>query len=94
MKKYLSENPLIDERSQIRTLMETVYQFYIDGNGENAEEIAGCFDEIDRYTKTLSFLERDAICCTVAELAVLQGHAAFLDGMQAGAQLVLELLGK
>lgn len=91
-KRYLSENPIINEMSGIETLMETLYQFYIEGGNRDNEKIKVCFQEIRQYTQILPFEEWDAVCTAVISLVAEQERVAFLDGLQVGAKLLLELM--
>ena len=91
LREYLSEHPVIRERSEVEPLMEVIYKFYIETNGPDDGKLKECFENIWQYTDSLPFSNRDAISCTVVELAAEQERKAFLDGLQAGAQFVLEL---
>ena len=93
LKAYLSEHPVISERAGIEPLMEVIYKFYIETNGPDDGKLRECFENIWQYTDSLPFSKRDAISRTIVELAAEQEREAFLDGLQAGAQLVLELTG-
>ena len=91
-KKYLSKNTIIGEMSGVETLMDTLYQFYMESGNQDDEKIKACFREIRHYTRDLSFEEGDAVCTSIITLLAEQERVAFLDGLQAGAQLLLELM--
>ena len=91
-KKYLSKNPIIGELSGVESLMDTLYQFYMESGNQDDEKIKACFREIRYYTRNLSFEEGDAVCTSIITLLAEQERVAFLDGLQVGAQLLLELM--
>ena len=93
LKAYLSEHPVISERAGIEPLMEVIYKFYMRTHKPNEGKLRECFEKIRQYTDALPFLKQDAISRTIVELAAEQEREAFLDGLQAGAQLMLELTG-
>lgn len=92
LKAYLSANPPGEDGPAVPDLMEALYHFHAESNAGNSPETDRCFAEVDLHTRQLPYRDRDAICCAMTSLCIEQDRSAFMEGLQTGVGLLLELL--
>ena len=83
LKTYLLQHPLQFSSDDIDSLMEEFYASYAERNTAKDEQIEKWFDRMGEENTAQEW---------IWELWEAVERRAFLDGMRAGAQLVLELM--
>ena len=75
------------------SVLEFLYAAYADEQGQDPQELKQYFVALDDHLHVLSFEENNEIFSIVCSICSAYEKRAFLDGMQVGACLVLELQG-
>lgn len=79
--------------SEADSVLEFLYIAYADVQRQDPEELKQLFVHLDNHLKGLSLEENNEIFNIVCSLCCAYEKRAFLDGIQIGACLVLELQG-
>lgn len=74
------------------SLLEVLYEQYMDTEPEDHDKIKAGFREIEDCVSALPFAQQDQICCTAAALCAEYERVAFRDGVRIGARMIFELL--
>mgnify|MGYP003417701656 CR=1 FL=1 len=74
-------------------ITEVLYQCYRSRADDSNDTIRECFSLLDEFTKEMPFTQGDRICSAVCAACAECERLAFLDGVNIGAQLILELTG-
>lgn len=75
------------------SVLEFLYTAYADAQGQDPQELKQHFIALDDHLKILSLEENNEIFSIVCSICSAYEKRAFLDGVQIGACLVLELQG-
>ena len=92
--EHIRQNGYVFEDDRIDSVLEALYVCYADGQGSDPEEIQQGFADLENYLCKLSLEENNEIYALVCMLCTHYEERAFCDGLQLGAQLILELQGK
>lgn len=79
--------------SESDSVLEFLYTAYADEQGQDPQEIKQYFVDLDNHLKDLSLEENNEIFAIVCSICTAYEKRAFLDAIQIGACLVLELQG-
>ena len=75
------------------SILEFLYTAYADVQGQDPQELKKHFADLDDHLQVLSLEENNEIFATVCNICSAYEKRAFLDGIQVGASLILELQG-
>ena len=79
--------------SDSHSVLEFLYAAYADEQGQDPQELKQYFIALDDHLQVLSLKENNEIFAIVCSICSAYEKRAFLDGIQVGACLVLELQG-
>ena len=91
LKAYVESHPVDFGSSDSETVLDRLYQAYAESNETDPSEIKESFNELDKLLESLSLENNNAVFILVLSLCTAYEHKAFLDGLQYGAHLILEL---
>ena len=83
---------LLKEPLALREFLDSVYVYCEEREDPNKAEIRQCMEELNNLLEPLPFMQKDAIGCACMALCCESEYAAFTDGFQKGAALILSLL--
>ena len=75
------------------SILEFLYTSYADAQGQDPQELKKHFADLDDHLQVLSLEENNDIFAIVCSICSAYEKRAFLDGVQVGASLILELQG-
>ena len=81
-----------DER--VNSVLDYIYVAYVENKGRDPKPIEQGFEDLENYMEGASLADNDAIFALVCTLCGLYEQRAFMDGIQLGAYLILELQRK
>lgn len=76
-----------------KSVLEFLYTAYADVQGQDPQELKQYFVDLDDHLQILSLEENNEIFAIVCSICSAYEKRAFLDGIQIGVSLVLELQG-
>ena len=91
LKAYIETHPFDPGDSDYETVLDQIYQAYAESHESDPPEIGEGFKELEDFLCALPLDDNNAVfnlCCC---LCTAYEHKAFLDGLQYGAHLILEL---
>ena len=88
---YITAHPFDSGDSDCETVLDQLYQAYAESHESDPPEIRNGFKELDDLLGDLSLDDNNAVWNLCCQLCTAYEHKAFLDGLQYGAQLMLEL---
>ena len=88
---YINTHPFDPGDSECETGLEQLYQAYAESHESNPPEIRDGFKELDDLMGALSLDDNNAVWNLCCQLCTAYERKAFLDGLQYGAHLILEL---
>ena len=91
LKAYVDKHPFDSGDSDCETVLDQVYQAYAESHESDPPEICNGFKELDDLLGDLSLDDNNAVWNLCCKLCTAYEHKAFLDGLQYGAHLMLEL---
>lgn len=91
MKAYIKEHPFDSGNSNCETVLDQLYQAYIESHDSDPPEITHGFKELEAFLHTLPLADNDAVFNLCCRLCIAYEHKAFLDGLQYGVHLITEL---
>jgi hypothetical protein len=92
--EQIQQNGYVFDDDRIGSVLEALYVVYADSQGSDSEEIRQGFADLENYLCKLSLEENNEIYALVCMLCTHYEERAFRDGLQLGAQLILELQDK
>ena len=90
LKAYIDIHPIDLGDSNCETVLNQLYQAYAESHESDPPEIGEGFKELEDFLCTLP-LDNNAVFNLCCRLCIAYERKAFLDGIQYGAHLVLEL---
>ena len=90
LKAYIDTHPIDLGDSDCETVLDQLYQAYAESHESDPLEIRESFKELDELLGALP-LDNNAVFNLCCSLCTAYERKAFLDGIQYGAHLVLEL---
>ena len=88
---YITAHPFDPGDSDCETVLEQLYQAYAESHESDPPEIRDGFKELDDLLGDLSLDDNNAVWNLCCQLCTAYERKAFRDGLQYGAQLILEL---
>ena len=88
---YITAHPFDSGDSDCETVLDQLYQAYAESHESDPPEISEGFKELDDLLGDLSLDDNNAVWNLCCQLCTAYEHKAFLDGLQYGAHLMLEL---
>ena len=91
LKAYIDTHPIDLGDSDCETVMDQLYQAYAESHESDPSEIGDGFKELEGFLHTLPLDDNNAVFNLCCRLCSAYERKAFLDGLQYGAHLILEL---
>ena len=91
LKAYIDTHPLDLGEGDCKTVLDQLYQAYAESHESDPPEIRDNFKELDKLLGALPLDDNNAVFNLCCSLCTAYESKAFLDGIQDGAHLVLEL---
>jgi len=88
---YITAHPFDSGDSDSETVLDQLYQAYAESHESDPPEIRNGFKELDDLLGDLSLDDNNAVWNLCCQLCTAYERKAFRDGLQYGAQLILEL---
>ena len=88
---YIKSREFDGGTSECETVLDQLYQAYAESHESDPPEIRDGFKELDELLCALPLDDNNAVFNLCCSLCTAYERKAFLDGIQYGAQLVLEL---
>ena len=91
LKAYMESHPFDPGDSDFDTVLDQLYQAYAESHESDPPEIRDGFKDFDDLLGDLSLDDNNAVWKLCCQLCTAYEHKAFIDGLQYGAHLMLEL---
>ena len=91
MKTYIETHPIDSGSDDCATVLDQLYLAYANSHELDPPEIRKGFEELENLLHTLPLSDNNAVCDLCCRLCADYERKAFLDGLQYGAHLILEL---
>ena len=91
LKSYIESHPFDPGDSDCDTVLDQMYQAYAESHESDPAEICNGFKELEEFLCLLSLEDNNAVFNLCCRLCSAYEHKAFIDGLQYGAHLILEL---
>ena len=91
MKAYLETHPFDSGSDDCATVLDQLYLAYANSHESDPPEIRKGFEELEEFLHTLPLADNNAVCDLCCRLCGAYERKAFLDGLQYGAHLMLEI---
>ena len=88
---YITAHPFDSGDSDCETVLDQLYRAYAESHKSDPPEICNGFKELDALLEQLSLDDNNAVWNLCCQLCTAYERKAFRDGLQYGAQLILEL---
>ena len=88
---YIEAHPFDSGNSNCDTVLDQLYQAYIESHDTDPPEISNGFKELEEYLCVLPLDNNNAVFNLCCRLCSAYERKAFLDGLQCGAHLILEM---
>ena len=88
---YIKSRKFDGGTSECETVLDQIYQAYAESHESDPPEISNGFKELEEFLETLPLEDNNAVFNLCCRLCIAYEHKAFLDGLQYGAHLILEL---
>ena len=94
MKAYLETHPFDPGDDDCATVLDQLYLAYANSHDSDPPEIQAGFAELETFLETLPLSDNNAVFNLCCRLCVAYEHKAFLDGLQYGAAMMMELFSE
>ena len=91
LRAYIEAHPFDSGTSDYETILDQLYQAYAESHESDPPEIGEGFKELENFLCTLPLDDNNAVFNLCCRLCTAYEHKAFLDGLQYGAHLMMEL---
>lgn len=91
LKTYIETHPFDPGDSDCETVLDQLYQAYAESHESDPTEISNGFKELEECLCNLPLEDNNAVFNLCCRLCSAYEHKAFIDGVQYGAHLILEL---
>ena len=92
LQAYVDKHPFDPGDSDCETVLDQLYQAYAESHESDPSEIRDGFKELDDLLDSLSLDDNNAVWNLCCQLCTAYEHKAFIDGLQYGVNLILEVL--
>ena len=94
MKAYLETNPFDPGDDDCATVLDQLHLAYANSYESDPPEIRKVFEELEEFLHTLPVADNNAVYDLCCRLCGAYERKAFLNGLQYGVRLILELLSE
>ena len=94
LRDYLQIHPYDIGDPDCENILDLLYRAYAETHESDPPEIQSGFAELEEFLKTLPLDDNNAVFNLTCQLCTAYEHKAFLDGLQFGAELMMELTEK
>lgn len=91
LKAYTHDHPFDAGNGDSETVLDQLYQAYAESHESDPPEISEGFKELECFLVSLPLSDNNAVFNLCCGLCTAYEHKAFLDGLQYGAHLILQL---
>ncbi len=91
LKAYIDTQPFDPGDSDSETVLDQLYQAYAESHERDPPEIGEGFKELEEFLCNLPLDDNNAVFNLCCRLCIAYERKAFIDGVQYGAHLILEL---
>ena len=91
LKSYTRDHPFDAGNGDAETVLDQLYQAYAESHESDPLEISEGFKELEEFLCSLPLDDNNAVFNLCCRLCSAYEHKAFIDGVQYGAHLMLEL---
>ena len=88
---YMDKHPIDLGDTDCETVLDQLNQAYAESHESDPPEIRDGFKELDDLLGSLPLEDNNAVWNLCCHLCTADEHKAFLDGLQYGAHLIMEL---
>lgn len=88
---YMQAHPFDSGDPDCKTVLDQLYHAYADSHESDPPDITALFRKLSEYLETLPLETNNSIFRLTCDLCIAYERKAFLDGLQYGAELILEL---
>ena len=92
LKTYIEAHPFDPGDSDCETVLDQLYQAYAESHESDPPEIRAGFAELETFLETLPLDDNNAVFNLCCRICAAYEYKAFLDGLQYGVALTMELL--
>ena len=91
MNAYIQKHSIDSGNSDCKTVLDQLYQAYAESHESDPPEISNSFKELEEFLCSLPLEDNNAVFNLCCRLCSAYEHNAFIDGLQYGAHLILDL---
>ena len=91
LNNYIEAHSFDSGNSNCETILDQLYQAYIESHDTDPPEISNGFKELEQFLRTLPLAANDAVFNLCCRLCIAYEHKAFIDGFRYGMQLSREI---
>lgn len=91
MKAYMLAHHFDSGDLDCKTVLDQLYRAYAESHESDPQEIGDGFKELEEYLCVLPLEDNNAVFNLCCRLCTYYERKAFIDGLQYGAELMLEL---
>ena len=91
LKAYMDTHPIDLGDSDCKTVLEQLYQAYAESHESDPVDISDGFKELEEFLCALPLDDNNAVFNLCCRLCSAYEYKAFIDGVQYGAYLIMEL---
>jgi len=91
LKVYIETHPFDPGDSDCEIVLDQLYQAYAESHESDPPEIGEGFKELEEFLCNLPLEDNNAVFNLCCRLCIAYERKAFVDGVQYGAHLMLEL---
>ena len=88
---YMDKHPIDLGDTDCKTVLDQLYQAYAESHESDPSEISSGFKELEEFLCTLPLEDNNAVFNLCCRLGSAYEQKAFLDGVQYGAFLLMEI---
>ena len=88
LNNYIEAHPFDSGNSNCETILDQLYQAYIESHDTDPPEISNGFKELEEFLCELPLEDNNAVFNLCCRLCSAYERKAFLDGLQYGAHLI------
>lgn len=91
LKAYINTHPFDSGDNDCETVLDQLYQVYVESHESDPLEIREGFKKLDELLGSLPLDDNNTVFNLCCSLCTAYEHKAFLDGLQYGALLMMEI---
>ena len=91
LKAYIDTHPFDPGDSDCKTVLDQLYQAYAESHESDPADISEGFKELEEFLCALPLDDNNAVFNLCCRLCSAYEYKAFIDGVQYGAHLTMEL---